>query len=349
MRRAAVALSFLALAVAGLASAASPLKGFSQGVAAGEMTSTSARVWTRAPKPGAVKLIVVPARAKGAEDVRARRAPGHRFHRSARRRRPQARDDLPLHVLPEGRRLERAGSVHDRPCAHGSTSASALPSPATPMQPPGPNGKPAFNGFQTYARMAAENNDFNVNMGDTIYSDSEVAGSPPALGGSRRSGRSTSSGWRSRRPAPSGLGRALQPLGRPRVHQRLLAGRVRRQRLRVRSLKAFRRLQPRDASRPQHRDLPHVPLGEAISSSSSSTSARSAAARSPRSADGDLAPTAPTAVRAAFAALAPSLAAPVAAGVPRGDQRPVADDARGGSARRVHSARSAPRPRRGRS
>lgn len=29
--------------------------------------------------------------------------------------------------------------------------------------------------------MAAERNHFNINLGDTIYSDSEVGGVPPAL------------------------------------------------------------------------------------------------------------------------------------------------------------------------
>jgi alkaline phosphatase D len=45
---------------------------------------------------------------------------------------------------------------------------------------PASDGKPAF-GFGVYARMAAERNDFNVNLGDTIYSDSSVGGRPPAL------------------------------------------------------------------------------------------------------------------------------------------------------------------------
>ena len=39
---------------------------------------------------------------------------------------------------------------------------------------PGSNGKPAFNRFEVYQRMHAEANHFNINLGDTIYSDSEV-------------------------------------------------------------------------------------------------------------------------------------------------------------------------------
>jgi alkaline phosphatase D len=45
---------------------------------------------------------------------------------------------------------------------------------------PGRDGRPGFNTFQVYGRMAAEGNDFNVNLGDTIYSDSELPGSPVA-------------------------------------------------------------------------------------------------------------------------------------------------------------------------
>jgi len=45
---------------------------------------------------------------------------------------------------------------------------------------PGADGEPGFNGFQVYAQMASERNDFNINLGDTIYSDSEVGGAPVA-------------------------------------------------------------------------------------------------------------------------------------------------------------------------
>jgi len=47
---------------------------------------------------------------------------------------------------------------------------------ATPTQ----SGALGFNRFQVYARMAAERNDFNINLGDTIYSDSGVDGTPAA-------------------------------------------------------------------------------------------------------------------------------------------------------------------------
>jgi len=44
----------------------------------------------------------------------------------------------------------------------------------------GSDGKPGFNRYEVYGRMAAERNTFNINLGDTIYSDSEVGGAPVA-------------------------------------------------------------------------------------------------------------------------------------------------------------------------
>jgi alkaline phosphatase D len=41
-------------------------------------------------------------------------------------------------------------------------------------QPLNPGGKPFWNNFEVYGRMAAEKNAFNINLGDTIYSDTEV-------------------------------------------------------------------------------------------------------------------------------------------------------------------------------
>ena len=42
---------------------------------------------------------------------------------------------------------------------------------------PAAGGEPAYS-FGVYDRMAAERNDFNVNLGDTIYSDSGIGGAP---------------------------------------------------------------------------------------------------------------------------------------------------------------------------
>ena len=57
MRRLVLAFAVLAVCVpVGLAASASSPAGFAYGVAAGEITSKSAVLWTRAPKPGPVTL-----------------------------------------------------------------------------------------------------------------------------------------------------------------------------------------------------------------------------------------------------------------------------------------------------
>jgi alkaline phosphatase D len=177
MRRAAilVAVIVLAMSVVG-ADAAGP--GFRYGVAAGEVTSTSAVLWTRAPRPGRVRLLVSERRslnlgveyrgaAARARDltvaVRVPLAPGRRY----------------WYRFEEGRALSAVGTFETAPTPSTSTTvrfALSGDADATPAR----NGRPAYNRFQVYARMAREGNDFNVNLGDTIYSDSEVGGAPVA-------------------------------------------------------------------------------------------------------------------------------------------------------------------------
>jgi phosphodiesterase/alkaline phosphatase D-like protein len=176
MRRAAV-LAFVACALA--APGQAPAAAFTLGVAAGEVTSSSALLWTRAPRPG--RIVVELRRGTGGFVQHAARVlqssdntvsiqvtglrPGtnyvYRF-RSGR------------NVSPLGRFRTAPSPTATAPVAFAySGDADATPDPAT--------GAPAFNRFGVYARMAAEGNDFNVNLGDTIYSDSGVGGAPPAL------------------------------------------------------------------------------------------------------------------------------------------------------------------------
>jgi alkaline phosphatase D len=186
MRRLAVVVLLIAACVpVRLAtSAVTSSHGFAYGVAAGEITSTSVVLWTRAPTFGVVRYEVRPllggapsgggvvtggAVARLSEDltVRVRLAP----------------------LLPDTRytyRFRRGSAVS----ARGTFRTAPRPASSATVRfafsgdadaTPGPNGRPGFNQFQVYGRMAAEKNDFNINLGDTIYSDSELAGSQPAL------------------------------------------------------------------------------------------------------------------------------------------------------------------------
>src|SRR5439155_16202588 len=53
-----------------------------------------------------------------------------------------------------------------------SGDADATPAPGTSA--------PVYNHLEVYSRMAAERNALNINLGDTIYSAREVAGTPVA-------------------------------------------------------------------------------------------------------------------------------------------------------------------------
>jgi alkaline phosphatase D len=150
-----------------LLAAAAAAGHFGFGVAAGEVSSHSARLWTRADAPGKVVLHVgkrtFALTAGTADDLTVQRVvgalkPNRRYtywftqggHRSAKGRFRTA--------PPPGRRATIRFAF--------SGDADALGD---------------YNLFQVYGRMAGERNAFNINVGDTIYSDSEVPGAPPAL------------------------------------------------------------------------------------------------------------------------------------------------------------------------
>ena len=157
------------------AQAATP--GFRYGVAAGDVRSASALLWTRAPAPGRLTVTVTPR--GGVSKVFRGRAPRandatfvvgvspltpattytYRFE--------QGHVSSPIGTFETPPRATVAAPV--RFAVSGDADATA-----------GPSGAPGFNRFEVYGRMAAERNDFNVNLGDTIYSDSEIGGSPVA-------------------------------------------------------------------------------------------------------------------------------------------------------------------------
>ncbi len=191
MRRLVVVVAAATLALAAVsAEAASP--GFRYGVAAGEITSSSVVLWTRAPQPGPVKL-----EGSDIEGVWGIGAFGSVATR-ANDLVVTVRLRLPKKVLQPARKYEFSfvqgnarspvGTFTLAPAAStGRRIRFAITGDADATQ--GANGKPAYNAFGVYARMAAEHNDFNINLGDTIYSDSEVGGAPVATTVAQRWGK----------------------------------------------------------------------------------------------------------------------------------------------------------------
>ena len=152
---------------------------FPYGVAAGEITARSAKLWTRADHAGAVTLEI-------ARDVRftrmvARRklvaAAANDFTVQAVVTSLQA-DSAYVYRFRQGKPVSRVGRFRTAPEATQDTRVKfAISGDADATPAAGATG-PFFNHFEVYARMAAEGNAFNINLGDTIYSDSGVGGTP---------------------------------------------------------------------------------------------------------------------------------------------------------------------------
>ena len=177
MRRLVVLPAAATLALAAVsANAADP--GFREGVAAGEVTSGSATLWTRAPRPGMVVLTVatqtgIPVGRFTARSISANDRTAQRVVRGLQ---PATRY---RYFFTQGMAKSAIGTFSTAPAASVSERvrfAISGDADATPAS----NGSPAYNRYGVYQRMRAEENHFNINLGDTIYSDSEVGGTPVA-------------------------------------------------------------------------------------------------------------------------------------------------------------------------
>jgi phosphodiesterase/alkaline phosphatase D-like protein len=166
----------LVLAAVGLAAlpSAASAKGFSDGVAAAEVRATSALVWTRADHAGTVTLEVSrSARFRGAvvrRSLRARRAADHTVQVRLTRLRPGARYH---YRFTAGKRRSERGAFRTAPRPGANrTVRFAWTGDADPVKAPDGSGL-AFAPFAVFDRMRRAGNDFNVNLGDTIYSDTD--------------------------------------------------------------------------------------------------------------------------------------------------------------------------------
>jgi alkaline phosphatase D len=155
---------------------------FDLGVAAGEVTSTSARLWAHASASGPV-MVEVSQHMNFLGDATSTSGMAD----SANDNTVQidvtglTPDRVHFYRFSMGTEQSRVGSFRTAPDAErrrtitfGLTGdADAQPDPMTML--------PAFNNFEVYSAMVAEHNFFNINLGDTIYSDSEVPNTPVAL------------------------------------------------------------------------------------------------------------------------------------------------------------------------
>jgi phosphodiesterase/alkaline phosphatase D-like protein len=155
-----------------LAGSAAAAKHFAFGVTAAEVSSNSAVLWTRADKAGKLKLTVKPAKGR-ARTFTLKATKGHDL--TAQRRVTGLKPGTAFrYSFSQGGHRSTTGRFSTAPKAGSNVPISFAFSGDADAQPQTPGGPPFYNAFEAFGQMAHEGNAFNINLGDTIYSDSEV-------------------------------------------------------------------------------------------------------------------------------------------------------------------------------
>ncbi len=158
---------------------------FTSGVTAGEITNDAAIVWGRAANQGFVQAQV---------------SRSNSFQNLYRKRILRAVTGNNNTVQTRFTGLQPSSTYYYRFCISGGSGCSSVgrfqtappPNVRTPIRfaysgdetgfkQPG-DADPFWGNFKALSSMVAENNHFNIDFGDTIYSDPEVPGAPTALG-----------------------------------------------------------------------------------------------------------------------------------------------------------------------
>jgi alkaline phosphatase D len=152
-------------------------RAFSYGVASSEVTSSSALLWGRSLKAGKVQLEVASdknfAHVQATKKLLAQRTSDLTVQATVTGLRPETRYWYFFH---QGKQRSVIGTFKTAPKPTAAkTIRFAVSGDADGLK--GPDGANYWNkdgaaNFATYKAMAREKNDFNVNLGDTIYSDS---------------------------------------------------------------------------------------------------------------------------------------------------------------------------------
>jgi phosphodiesterase/alkaline phosphatase D-like protein len=179
-RAAAVAVAAI-LATVAVPTAAQAARGFSFGVSSAEVTSSSALLWARANSGGRYWAQIARDRAfrhvVASASVRALSSNNGTMQITARGLRPNTR--FFYRFAGSGGRRSDTGQFRTAPSASQNATIHFGWSGDADAQRARGQTQPFYNtlgdrNFAVYGALARENNSFNVNLGDTIYSDSEV-------------------------------------------------------------------------------------------------------------------------------------------------------------------------------
>jgi phosphodiesterase/alkaline phosphatase D-like protein len=153
-------------------------RGFSYGVAAGEISASSAVLWAKAAQSGRYKLQVAGnrrfRRCRVVKRVRARASNDNTVQVKVGRLRADTRYWYRF-VGKRGAKSER-GTFVTAPKRSADATLEFGWTGDTDFTPLPGQTRPYWNSGGVFTRMRAEHNDFNIHLGDTIYSDSEVPG-----------------------------------------------------------------------------------------------------------------------------------------------------------------------------
>jgi phosphodiesterase/alkaline phosphatase D-like protein len=152
-------------------------EGFSYGVAAGDITPRSAILWGKADEAGTYGLEVADKRGfrrggVAAFVLKADEADDFTLQRRVEGLKPGSRY-LYRFTARKGRRSD-SGTFVTAPRARANATVEFAWTGDTDFSPEPGETTPVWNSGQIFRRMLVERNDFNIHLGDTIYSDSEI-------------------------------------------------------------------------------------------------------------------------------------------------------------------------------
>jgi alkaline phosphatase D len=157
-----------------LPAAASAAK-FTYGVTAGEITSRSAHIWGHATKKGKVKAEVAKdQRFRKLEDkakVKAKKSKDFTVQKTMRGLKPGRKH---FYRFCKGKSCSVKGTFETAPKPRSSKTIRFAYSGDTDANPTAGETEPFWGHMLAFKSMLEEKNDFNIHMGDTMYSDSEV-------------------------------------------------------------------------------------------------------------------------------------------------------------------------------
>ncbi len=163
-----------ALALPAAASAKGP---FIDGVTAGEITSNSAIVWGQAKKAGKVKADLAHGHRTTAATLKASAGNDFTVQKKFKGLKPGTKYS---YKFCSKKKCSDKGHFVTAPKASQSKTIHFAYSGDESGVAAAGDKKPYWGSFKAFKSMAAEGNDFNIDFGDTIYSDPEVPGAQTA-------------------------------------------------------------------------------------------------------------------------------------------------------------------------